>query len=424
MNKKAILVFLIIAFLVTPSVISINSSISAQSPTLILGEHTGLMNVTCYSSPDSSYQVLTRYLNSAKQEIDVMIYAISHYNLIKILNDTMDRDPAIKINIIASDQHASASETTNTRSALWQLSRKANETSANLHLYWSNSSKYDYTHAKFVIIDNKTVLVQSANWAKTGVPRLTSYGNREWGVVITDQNVVNEFIDVFYSDLIISEPTYGTFYSSFSPSASSGSYTVNFPAETFNAYMKITPVFSPENSLDAILQLINSATRTLEIQQAYINLYWGDGETINPLVEAVVNAAKRGVSVRIIVEEPTTSSKNDSVNYFLNNSIPVAFSNKTLFEFCHNKGVIVDGVKVLISSINWSYESLTQNREAGVIIESEEVAQFYLEIFNYDWSVAEQLLSSSNIPIEYIGIGSIIVVVIAVIAVFLKKPRK
>ncbi len=422
MNKKPLIVFLILTFLLTPSIISFNYSI--QDPNFSLGQYTGVMNVTCYSSPDSSYQVLTTYLNSATEEIDLMIYAISHYNLIKILNDTMDRNPAIKINVIACDQHASASETTNTRSALWQLSRKANETSANLHLYWSNSSKYDYTHAKFVIIDNKTVLVQSCNWAKTGVPRITSYGNREWGIVITDQNVVNEFINVFYNDLIISEPTHGRFYSSFSSSASSGKYSVNFPAETFNTYMKITPIFSPESSLDAIIQLINSATETLEIQQAYIKLDWGGGVSVNPLVEAVVNASKRGVSVRIIVEEPTTSSNNASVNYFLNNSIPVAFSNKTLFEFCHNKGVIVDGEKVLVSSINWSYESLTQNREAGVIIESTAVAQFYLEIFNYDWSVAEQLQPSPSLPIEYIGIGSLIVIIIAAIAVFLKKPRK
>ncbi len=424
MNRKWIVLFLISVFLVAPQIISFNTPLSAQSPSILLGQYTGVVNVTCYSSPDSSYQVLTKHLNSAAQEIDIMIYAISHYDLVKILNDTMDRNPSIKINIIACDRHASPSETTNTRSALWQLSRKANETSANLHLYWANTTKYDYSHAKFIIIDNKTVLVQSCNFAKTGVPKITSYGNREWGIVINDLRVVNEFINIFYSDLIISEPTYGQFYNSFSPSASSGRYSVNFPAETFNTYMKITPIFSPENSLDAILQLINSATKTLEIQQAYIKLDWDTSETVNPLVEAVVAASRRGVSVRVIVEEPTTSSNNASVNYFLNNSIPVAFSNKSLFEFCHNKGVIVDGEKVLISSINWSYESLTQNREAGVIIESRDIAQFYLEIFNYDWSVAEQLTPSPSLPVEYIGIGGIIVIIIAAIAVFLKKPRK
>lgn len=425
MNRKIISLLFIILPILSTALVSLQPVSAQKREVNAVTTYSGTMNVTCYSSPDSTYDVLTSHLEEAEKEIDLMIYAISHYNLVKILNDTMDRDPTIKINIIACDKHVSSAETTNTRSAIWQLSRKANLTSADVHLYWSNGLKYDYTHAKFVIIDNKTVLVQSANWAKTGAPRIISYGNREWGIVINDQNVVNRFIDVFYEDLLIAEPTYGQLYSSFSSSASSGKYPMNFPASTFNQYMKITPIFSPEDSLDAILDLINSATKTLEIQQSYIKLDWGGGVSVNPLAEAVVNASKRGVAVRIIVQEPTSASNNESVNYFLDNSIPVAFSNATYFEFCHNKGVIVDGVKVLISSINWSYTSVTQNRESGVIVENEDVAQFYLEIFNYDWSVSEQLLpSSSNIPFEYIGIGSIIAVIVAVIALFLKKPKK
>jgi hypothetical protein len=51
----------------------------------------------------------------------------------------------------------------------------------------------------------------------------------------------------------------------------------------------------------------------------------------------------------------------------------------------HNKGVIVDRRKVLISSINWNEYSPTNNREAGLIIENEDVAEFYTGVFRYDW---------------------------------------
>jgi len=52
----------------------------------------------------------------------------------------------------------------------------------------------------------------------------------------------------------------------------------------------------------------------------------------------------------------------------------------------HNKGMIVDGNKTLISSINWNRNSVTQNREVGVIIESQEVAEYFTEIFLWDWN--------------------------------------
>jgi cardiolipin synthase len=387
--------------------------------------YTGTMNVTCYSSPDSTFDILTSHMEAAQEEIDIMIYAISHYDLVKLLNDTMDRDPTIKINIIACEQHATGGETSYTNDALWQLSGKANDTGADVNLYWS-STTFDFTHAKFVIIDNETLLVQSANFAKTGVPEKTSYGNREWGIAINDPDVVNHFLDVFYLDLLIAEPTHGQDTSAiWSSSSSSGSYPQNFPAQQFNEYMKITPVFSPDNSLSSIVELINLANETLEIQQAYIYYEWNSTVPESPIVEAIVNAHNRGVDVRIIVEEPSSTKANDTVNYLTQQGISVAISNSTYFQYCHNKGAIVDSKLVLISSINWGDNSVLNNREAAVIVENENVAEFYLEIFNYDWSVAEQMDPASDIPIEYLIIGGVIgAILVAIIGIFTKKSKK
>ncbi len=51
----------------------------------------------------------------------------------------------------------------------------------------------------------------------------------------------------------------------------------------------------------------------------------------------------------------------------------------------HTKGVIVDRSWVLISSINWNENSARNNREAGLIIENCDVADFYADVFFYDW---------------------------------------
>jgi hypothetical protein len=58
----------------------------------------------------------------------------------------------------------------------------------------------------------------------------------------------------------------------------------------------------------------------------------------------------------------------------------------------HNKGIVVDGEKTLVSSINWATGSVIHNREAGVIIENERVAEYYTRLFYYDWNLTVQEL--------------------------------
>ena len=45
----------------------------------------------------------------------------------------------------------------------------------------------------------------------------------------------------------------------------------------------------------------------------------------------------------------------------------------------HNKGIIVDGESVLVSSINMGSSAMNRNREMGVIIHSPMVTQYYLD---------------------------------------------
>lgn len=43
---------------------------------------------------------------------------------------------------------------------------------------------------------------------------------------------------------------------------------------------------------------------------------------------------------------------------------------------------------VIVSSTNWSENSLTKAREAGVLIEAPEIAGYFNEVFDFDWSIA------------------------------------
>jgi phosphatidylserine/phosphatidylglycerophosphate/cardiolipin synthase-like enzyme len=58
--------------------------------------------------------------------------------------------------------------------------------------------------------------------------------------------------------------------------------------------------------------------------------------------------------------------------------------------------MIVDNTSVLISSINWNENSITRNREAGIIIEHEDLAMYYAEVFFYDWKIDKPLKATTN----------------------------
>ena len=145
-------------------------------------------------------------------------------------------------------------------------------------------------------------------------------------------------------------------------------------------------MFAPENAEEAIVGLLNSANESIYVQQNYIYLYWGS--EINPFVEALVNASNRGVSVKVIIDAGTVSISEDAAEYLSAHGVEVRWSNTTYFETTHNKGIIIDEKIVLISSINWSETSVRKNREAGVIVYCEEIAQYYVSVFEWDWNVS------------------------------------
>ena len=341
-------------------------------------------NVICFVSPDNSYNILVDVIRSANYTIFIEMYSMSHPFLAKELNDAIDR--GVRVIVIFEHYHASSFENMYTEWAAYNL------TVAGASVYWANNEEFYFAHSKFMVVDNTTVVVESANWAKTGVPVNPSYGNREWGIVIRNENLTQEFLEVFLNDLTIADPYILGEEPEWHPSlfVSSGSYPHPFEDPLyFSGNISVEAMFAPDNAEEAILKLLNSANESIYVQQNYIYLYWGD--EINPFVEALVSAAARGVEVKVIIDVGSMSKSEDAAEYLLANGVDVRWSNDTYFVTTHNKGIIVDGKIVLISSINWSETSVRRNREAGIIVYCEKIAQYYVDVFNWDWIVSSPM---------------------------------
>jgi len=190
----------------------------------------------------------------------------------------------------------------------------------------------------------------------------------------------------------------------------------------------ITPVISPDTSLNtegSIIGLIDSATEYICVEQLscgldwvhgkYVEynwtdkdnyyLHWEDNETYyNLYLKALIDAARRGVDVKVILDSAFVDARdlddNDNVVEYLNEVARLEGLNieaklyysynlqgKSRYVIIHNKGVIVDGEKVLVSSINWVLGSVGRNREMGLIIENRDVAGYYQQVFDFDWGI-------------------------------------
>lgn len=395
-------------------------AIRAQPPTLDkpASTYTGSATVTCFSSPDSSFGVITDLMQNTQDEMLIMVYALTNWFLIEEIHNALARNATMEIKIIVSWKWASYPERDLTYGAFYNLSQNA-AFGSNLQLFFSEDTYLEFTHAKFMIFDREAVVVESANWAKSGIPPADSAGNREWGVVINQPDVINYFYETFMHDLLLDnvEPYVpdSDDEESFSTNIDTGSYPAPFPSQDFTGSMSIQCVLSPDNDVSAIKALIDSATSTLYVQQMYSKMDWDGGP--NQFNDAIIAARQRGVTCRVILDN-RSSGMQEVGEMLLANGVEVVFSNQTFFGWTHNKGVIVDGQKVLVSSINWSYESTHENREAGVIITHTGVATFFTQIFNWDWAAGYNLGSPSTpspttpIPQEWIWIGTAVVLII------------
>ena len=275
--------------------------------------------------------------------------------------------------------------------------------------------RYAFNHAKYAIIDNETTIVMSENWKNTGVPTNNTFGNRGWGIIINNPNVMNYFSEVFLEDwkpaskdsfpFTPNDPIYGKKYGSppldLVPNRTipTANYSHPFDSEVIYGEFDVSPVLAPDTSLmqtKSVIGMIKGAKSSVYVEQLYIYKDWGTytDQKPNPLLEAVINTSRRGYEVKILLDSKYGKEHNEeTVEYVsdiatkkkLNLEAKLIDNEAIGLNKTHNKGVIVDRSEVSISSINWNEYSPRNNREAGLIIQNEDVAGFYTDVFLYDW---------------------------------------
>ncbi|MEI7528325.1 MAG: phospholipase D-like domain-containing protein [Elusimicrobiota bacterium] len=138
------------------------------------------------------------------------------------------------------------------------------------------------------------------------------------------------------------------------------------------------------------LEMIKAATKTLDIEEFYI----ADqaGEALEPVIEAVKAAARRGVKVRLIVDSVMMKETGRSLPPLREAGVAARvldFKKHGAGGIQHSKYFIVDGREAYIGSQNFDWRSLKHIHELGLRLKSQRAAADLGRVFEADWALAD-----------------------------------
>jgi cardiolipin synthase A/B len=381
------------------------------------------VTVTTFVSPDCSSEMFTYAVDHASEEILLNVYEFSSPAMAESLISARKRGVDVKVLVEGGPVGGISPEE---KSAIWRMN------SGGIPVFQMALNKdahppYRYDHAKYLVIDHRALLLTSENFKYSGFPPAGLNSNRGWGVYLEDPAIATYFSTVFQTDSSVPSviPING---SPGNPEpVPSGKHIVEFTPAQFSG-ATVCPVLAPDTSVQ-ILDLIQSAQTSIEIEQAYITNE--TPVTLNPYLATAINASRRGVHVRVLLDSywyNTEDEKDNDEMAALVNSIGTtehiplearcADLTTSNLEKIHNKGVIVDGKRVLVSSINWNSNSPHFNREAGVIIDHPGVARYFLTVFEDDWNGS---VKSPEPKTDYLKIVIVVAVILLLLIIYYRR---
>lgn len=391
----------------------------------------GKAKVLATSAPDNNHAALLDAFADAKKTLRVRIYEMTNPKIVEGLMKAKARGVDVTIYLEGSPVAGIADQ------ERWLLDRASK---AGIHIYFIGGvpknpvkPRYRFDHSKYVIIDDKKVIIGSENYGRSGVPVFNSFGNRGWMVHVESPELIKQLRAVWDADLVLDKngdavvgdivdinasPTdaYGMPYRdpAFVPDERlpRGRYDNPEPPVLVDDDMTLELVLSPDTSLNehsAILGLIERAQKTLYVEQNSIRRRWGKktddkdtfGDVPNLALQAVIATARRGVKTRVLLDstwynvQGDEDRDNDDVALFLNElaqkenldlAAKVINLEATALEKIHTKGIVIDDKEVFVGSINWTENSFKGNREVGIVVSHEKVAGYYGKLFRRDWA--------------------------------------
>jgi phosphatidylserine/phosphatidylglycerophosphate/cardiolipin synthase-like enzyme len=352
-----------------------NQAAFAQSTQQQRPNRTPIPATGLYNNEDGS--PLISLVQSAKKTIDIEIYQMENAAFIESLRDALKRKVKVRIvkdptplgetcklfpaptDVVPTDaacvnQHQLKAEIIAAGGAFVAFNKPQ---------LCADSSKNCFQHGKLVIADRKTALISTGNFNDSNLCDLNANPkptrcNRDFSIITNDQNALNALNQIIEKDLKAVRYDLNSILSSTGQDSNPSSST---------AVLTVSPL-----SLTPLVAFIDSAKKTLDIQNQYLN-----EPTLNA---AILRAAARGVKVKLMVASvcsfgpPSPKKIEDTKRIY--GAFDAAgvytrmFTSKIQIRgingYLHSKVFLVDNKRAWIGSVNGSTSAASNNREFGL----------------------------------------------------------
>lgn len=369
--------------------------------------------VVCHVGPDAGWPTLEPFLEATKKTLSVAMYDFNaDYIAASVIDLVLQNQIDMKL---TWDNGMTADETAIRKKLRTKLKERLEGGIVQCGSGRRFASAY---HEKVAVRDSNAFWLSSGNWSRRSQPDLDpigdpadakgmySKGNREWHVIVEDEPLAKLYESYIEHDLKGSqdEAAEGDAGAVLSTTGAFRLPDVFVPIDAVVAHaieaaaaaepvapavlpdhgrpFKVRPLLTPDNYRERIVELMKSAKRSLYLQFAYINYSDKDvDEAFTDMLGVLAELSyKPGMDVRILLG---SSGVADKIRLL----VQAGFNEKAFRSQrnIHNKGIIVDGKTVLVSSANWSADGVLRNRDAGLIFYDPQIAKYFQDVFVDDW---------------------------------------
>ena len=280
-------------------------------------------------------------INSAKSAIDFAIYGINKQDAI-FAALTKAQKRGVKIRWIVDNN----SETLDFYPATLKL-----EKAIPTYKFNQQTSRKALMHNKFFVFDGQKVWSGSANITDTDF----SLFNANYAVLINSKQIANIYTNKF-------NEMYGE--------------SSKAPINAQNKYLNVK--FSPDDKIitTQLIPLIDSAKSYIYMPIFFL--------THKELSKHLIQAKKRGVDVRVIIDATCAHQKFSIHKKLRSAGIKVKTENKA--GKMHMKALIIDDKYCALGSMNFSKSGEDKNAENMIIIKDKNAAKYLKRTFLYMWA--------------------------------------
>lgn len=381
-------------------------------------------HLTVMVAPDNLFDAVKVAFQGAQERIEIEAYTFENAALAQVLLDRLRAGVQVTILLegapaggIEDQQKWVTQQIVEAGGQVWYMTNDR-----------GGHDRYQAQHAKFILIDGCKLLLGSENLSYEAMPDDDksdgTYGRRGVYLMTDAPSVVARAQAIFQADLdtahkdiypwMAGDPRYGAPPIGFTPVYTSGgsAYLVRKPEPLeLEGTFEFELIQAPENALrlgDGLLGLVAQAGAgdVLLVEQLYERRRWGwetnDPADRNPRLEAYLAAARRGATVRIILDryfdDPRDPVSNAATFAELNAvaaaeglDLEVRLGNPT-GKGLHNKMALawIGGRGwVNVGSINGNETSHKVNRELALQVQSNAAYEYLAAIFAYDWVMSK-----------------------------------